>query len=602
MITREEAQLFAKYLRPYKNQIGKISVLAVICAFFEAVNLGALVPLLQMLNSSTAPGGTFWDILRSFFGLFGLELNFVNLLIVMGIIFLIGQVILYHKKLIQTTLWFAFSADLKMTVFKKLLNTDIRYHYSERSGKFIDILNRQIEYATTSIFAVTEILTFVFFILVYLAILVYISLPLTIICLIIAISCLYFLNFQIKLSKIIGIRSNEITIHMNEFITERLGLLKLVKVSSTENLEVGKLQKISDEYIKDRTEFRMNGVKIETSFQIIIFALALSILYISVIILNLPIAMLLVFIFILIRLTDPLRQINAQRHELGGELATLEMIDQTMRETAAHETIINGTMRFETVKNQIELSHINFSYFESNPVIREVSFTIKRKEMVAIIGESGGGKSTIVDLIIRLIEPDTGKISIDGTDIRCFDIREYHRKIGLVSQDSYIFNDSVLNNICYGSDTISMERAVDAAITANAHDFIMQLPEGYHSGLGERGVTLSGGEKQRISLARAIYKNPEILILDEATSALDSETERVIQQAIQSIKNKYTIIVIAHRLSTIKNSDKILVIENGQVAETGTHSELITKNGSYANYYNIQYKSAHVNDENDGKK
>jgi ABC-type multidrug transport system fused ATPase/permease subunit len=595
VITREEAQLFAHYLRPYKYQIGKVSVLAVICAFFEAVNLGALVPLLQMLNSSTAPGGTFWDILRSIFGLFGLELNFVNLLIVMGIIFLIGQVLLYHKKQVQTNLWFAFSADLKMSVFEKLLNTDIRYHYSERSGKFMDILNRQIEYATTSIFAVTEIVTFIFFIFVYISILIYISLPLTIICIIIAISCLYFLNFQIKQSKVIGIRANEINIRMNEFITERLGLLKLVKVSSTESLEVGKLQKISDEYVKDRTDFRMNGVKIETSFQIIIFALALSILYISVIILNLPIAMLLVFIFILIRLTDPLRQINAQRHELGGELATLEAIDRTMRETAAHETISSGTQKFETVNDQIELSHVIFSYTDSNPVIKDVSFTIKRKEMVAIIGESGGGKSTIVDLIIRLIEPDTGNISIDGIDIRNFDIREYHRKIGLVSQDSFIFNDSVINNICYGSDTISMERAIGAATTANAHDFIMQLPEGYHSGLGERGVTLSGGEKQRISLARAIYKDPEILILDEATSALDSDTERVIQQAILSIKNKYTIIVIAHRLSTIENSDKIVVIENGQVAETGTHKELIDKSGSYAKYYHIQYKSAHSN-------
>jgi ATP-binding cassette, subfamily B, bacterial MsbA len=601
MITQQEAQLFVRYLRPYKFQIGKISILAVVCAFFEAINLGALVPLLQMLNSSSAPEGRFWDILGSIFGFFGIELNFVNLLIVMGIIFLIGQVLLYNKKLIQINLWFAFSADLKMNVFEKLLNTDIRYHYSERSGKFMDILNRQIEYATTSVFAVTEIVTFIFFISVYTAILVYISLSLTIICLIIAISCLYFLNFQIKQSKHIGIRANNINIRMNEFITERLGFLKLIKTSSTEHLEVGELQKISDQYVKDRTEFRMYGVKIETTFQIIIFALALSIIYVSVIVLNLPIAMLLVFVFSLIRLTDPLRQINAQRHELNGELASLEKIDETLRETAVHETIKNGTIKFETVHNLIELSHVNFTYTTANPTIKDVSFTIKRKEMVAIVGESGGGKSTIVDLIIRLIEPDNGEISIDGTDIRNFDIRQYHQKIGVVSQDSYIFNDSVLNNICYGSNSISMERAVEAAITANAHDFIMQLSHGYHSVLGERGVTLSGGEKQRISLARAIYKNPEILILDEATSALDSETERVIQQAILSIKNKYTIIVIAHRLSTIENSDKIIVIENGQVAEAGTHNELLAKKGSYAKYYNIQYKSAQTNVQCDVK-
>jgi subfamily B ATP-binding cassette protein MsbA len=591
MITRKEAELFLHYLRPYKLPIGKISLLAIVCAFFEAVNIGALVPLLQLLNSPTDPGGMLWVTLKKLFGFFSIELNFVNLLVVIGIIFLIGQVLLYRKKRMQANLWFTFSADLKKTLFEKLLTTDIRYHYSENSGKFIDILNRQAEYATTSVFAVTDIFTNIFFIIVYTSLLLYISVDLTVICLIIAISTLYLLNILIRKSKQIGLRCNDTNIMMNEFITERLGLLKLIKIFSTETQEVEKLKKITDQYTKNNTDFWMNGVKIETSFQIIIFSLALSILYISAIVLYLPIAMLFVFIFILIRLTDPLRQINAKRHELGGELASLEKIDQVLRETRVHETIKSGMMTFETVNDRIELNHIHFSYTNSVPVIKDISFCIKKNEMVALVGASGGGKSTIVDLIIRLIEPDSGEIAIDGMDIRTFDIHEYHRKIGFVSQDSYIFNDSILNNICYGTGNVSMDKAVEAAITANAHDFIMQLPDGYNTELGERGVKISGGQKQRISLARAIYKDPEILILDEATSALDSEAEKIIQQSILSIINKYTIIAIAHRLSTIENADKILVIENGQVTETGTHKQLIAASGTYAKYYNIQYKS-----------
>jgi subfamily B ATP-binding cassette protein MsbA len=378
---------------------------------------------------------------------------------------------------------------------------------------------------------------------------------------------------------------------MNELITERLGLIKLIKIFSTASVEAKKLKIITEQYTKNNTDFWMNGVKIETSFQIIIFGIALSILYISAIELKLPLAMLLVFIFTLIRLTDPLRQINAKRHDLGGQLASLEKIDQTLCEAADHETIKSGRMKFETVNDRIELSHIHFSYTDSIPIIKDISFSIKKNEMVALVGASGGGKSTIVDLIIRLIEPDSGNIAIDGMDIRNFDIREYHRKIGFVSQESYIFNDSILNNICYGTGNVSMDKAVEAAITANAHDFIMQLPDGYNTELGERGVKISGGQKQRISLARAIYKDPEILILDEATSALDSEAEKIIQQSILSIINKYTIIAIAHRLSTIENADKILVIENGQVTETGTHKQLIAASGTYAKYYNIQYKS-----------
>jgi subfamily B ATP-binding cassette protein MsbA len=600
MITRKEAELFLHYLRPYKSQIGKISLLAIVCAFFEAVNIGALVPLLQLLNSSSEPGGMLWDNLKKIFGFFSIELNFVNLLVVMGIIFLIGQLLLYSKKRMQAHLWFTFSADIKKSLFEKLLVTDIRYHYSEKSGKFIDILNRQAEYATTSVFTVTEIFTNVFFIIVYTLLLLYISIDLTIICLIIAISTLYLLNFLIKKSKEIGLRCNNTNIIMNEFITERLGLLKLIKIFSTEEQEIEKLKKITTQYTRNNTAFWMNGVKIETSFQIIIFTLALSILYISAIVLTLPITMLLIFIFILIRLTDPLRQINAKRHDLGGQLASIEKIDQTFRETQAHETIMTGSLPFETVSDRIELNHISFSYTDSVPVIKDISFSVYKNEMVALVGASGGGKSTLVDLIIRLIEPDTGKIMIDGIDIRTLSIQDYHRKIGFVSQESYIFNDSILNNICYGTENISIEKAITAAKTANAHDFIMQLPDGYQTELGERGVKISGGQKQRISLARAIYKDPEILILDEATSALDSESEKIIQQSILSIKNKYSIIAIAHRLSTIENADKILVVENGQITETGVHKNLIAENGTYAKYYNIQYKSTHNSGPSEG--
>lgn len=600
MITKEDALLFTHYLRPYKIRIVKISLLAIVCAFFEAVNLGALVPLLQILNSSTPPGGMLWDTLTSAFNLLHLELNFINLLVVMGIIFLIGQVILYRKKRMQANLWFSFSSDLKNTIFKTLLETDIRYHYTERSGKFIDILNRQAEYAATAVFAATEIMTYLFFIVVYTIILLYISVSLTLICLTIALSCMFLLNFLIRRSKVIGIRCNDTNILMNEFITERLGLLKLVKIFSTEQEEIEKLETITRQYTKNNTDFWMNGVKIETFFQIIIFGIALSILYISSVVLSMPLALLLVFIFILIRLTDPLRQINAKRHDLGGELASLGKIDLTLREATTRDTIKSGTAPFVTVNNEIALNHLTFGYTKSVPVIKDFTTTIRKNEMVALVGASGGGKSTLVDLIIRLIEPDTGTITIDGMDIRSFDIRDYHRKIGFVSQESYIFNDTILNNICYGAGDVSLERATEAARSANAHDFIQQLPSGYSTMLGERGVNLSGGQKQRIALARAIYKKPELLILDEATSALDSESEQVIQQSILAIKNKYTMIAIAHRLSTIENADRILVIESGTIIESGTHAELIAKNGLYTKYYNIQYGSSKTEESDAG--
>lgn len=592
MLNRKEIRLFLNYLHPYRFWIVKISLLAIICALFEAINLGAIVPLIQILNTSEEPGGFLWNILKTVFGLAGLELNFINLLIVMGILFVIGQCILYMKKRMQANLWFRFSADLKKQLFSQLLTTDIRFHYMVKTGKFIDILNRQVEYASSSVFAATEIITYLFFIVVYSAILLYISVELTVICLFIAVSSLYLLSTLVVRSKEMGIRTNEINIRLNEFITERLALIKLIKTVSAENLEVKKFDDLTKEYTKNNTDFWMNGVKIESFFQIIIFSIAILILSISTLVLSLPLAMLLVFIYILIRLTDPLRQLNARRHEIAGELASLEKIDLTLQESREQDSIRSGTSPFTSLNDRIDFDHVWFAYTQSKPVLRDISFSVHKNEMVALVGASGGGKTTIVDLIIRLIEPDSGSIKIDGTDIRSFNLSDYHAKIGFVSQESYIFNDSVLNNICYGAASVSKEQAVEAATIANAHEFIQQLPAGYETELGERGVLLSGGQKQRIALARALYKKPHILILDEATSALDSEAEKAIQQSILSIKNKYTMIAIAHRLSTIENADQIIVIDGGQIAETGTHAELISKGGVYARFYTIQYKSA----------
>ena len=585
----QEFRLLKSYIAPYKVKLATISLLAVVCAFFEAVNLGSLVPLIQMMGGSTEPGGTLWSFLESVFAFFGLELNFFNLLAVMAILFIIGQVLLYQKKKMQANLWFRLSADLKEKIFSKILSADIQYHYSQKTGQFNDILTRESEYAATSVFAVTEIFTFIIFILFYTAMLLYISVELTVICLIVAGCTLYFLNTMIAYSKTLGTRAVETSMRLNEFISERLNLVKLIKTFSTENLENQRFRNITLQYADDNTSYLINGIKIETVFQVIIFTIAIVILYISTFVFQLPLAIVLVFIFILVRLTDPLRQLNAQRHQLAGELASLEKIDGVLLASSTASTIQDGKSDFSGFSGSIQFKEVNFSYTPSSPTLNNVSFTIGKNEMVALVGASGGGKSTIVDLLIRLIEPDQGAVLIDGTDIRNYHIGSYHNKIGFVSQESYLFNDTAINNICYGASDCDPGRAVAAAKIANAHEFITGLPKGYDTELGERGMKLSGGQKQRIALARALYKDPSVLILDEATSSLDSESEKVIQQSIADIKHKYTIIVIAHRLSTVENADSILVIEKGEVVEKGVHSDLLKSGGTYAKYYQLQH-------------
>lgn len=585
-----EIRLLYKYILPYRPKVILIAVLAAFCALFEAINLSALVPLLQLMETQNNPGGTLWSILQSVFSLVGIPLNFTSLLAVMTVLFIFSQCLSYLKKKLQNNVRFRFNADLMNKVFGSTLCADLNYHHSHRGGAIIDVINREADQATTSIFVISEIFSYSLLILVYCALLLYISVAMTAICIIIAVSCLIMLNFLIVRSKRIGIVIVDIISNMNQFLHERINLLKVIKTFSMEPLEQEKFQEISEAFSRRNYDFMMNGVKIEILFQIVIFILAISVLYISISVLNMPLALLLIFLFILIRLTDPLRSLNSQRHLITGELASLEKIDEILTELKHSITIENGDLLFTQFADRIILDGIDFSYIPDNPVITNVSFEVKKNEMVALIGASGSGKSTMADLIIRLMDPAKGEIRVDGINIKKFDLSSYHRKIGIVSQESYIFRDSIANNIYYGSDFISTEKMIESAKLANAHDFILKLPEGYETLVGEKGVTLSGGEKQRISLARALYKDPEILILDEATSALDSESEKVILDAIGKIKNKYTIIAIAHRLSTIENADRIIAIEKGKIMESGTHARLMQEKGIYWKYYSMQFE------------
>lgn len=243
------------------------------------------------------------------------------------------------------------------------------------------------------------------------------------------------------------------------------------------------------------------------------------------------------------------------------------------------------------VKGDVRFNDVSFAYNENEEVLSHVSFEVKPGEMIAFVGPSGAGKSTVASLLPRFYDATNGSITIDGQDIRKVTLDSLREQVGIVPQETVLFNGSVYDNILYGRLDATREEVEAAAKAANAHDFIMQLPDGYETMLGDRGMNISGGQRQRISIARAILKNPQILILDEATSALDTESERVVQEALDRLMVGRTSFVIAHRLSTIKNADKIMVLEKGQLIEQGNHDELMAMDGLYAHLYKIQYRS-----------
>ena len=296
-----------------------------------------------------------------------------------------------------------------------------------------------------------------------------------------------------------------------------------------------------------------------------------------------------VFIALFSQLLSPIKLIASALARIQKGIAAFERVDNLLSQVPAIQEVSNP-FPLDSFEDRIVFDDVHFRY-DTEDVLKGISLDIQKGQMVALVGPSGAGKSTLADLIPRFYDPFKGKIFIDDHNIRLVSLANLRGLIGHVSQEGILFHDSVLNNIAYGIEDPQLSSVVEAAKIANAHDFILQLPEQYHTIIGERGTKLSGGQRQRIAIARAILRNPSILILDEATSSLDTESERLVQDALERLMESRTSIVIAHRLSTILKADQILVLEKGEIVERGTHSQLLQASGLYKRLYDLQFEA-----------
>ncbi|MZV95536.1 ATP-binding cassette domain-containing protein, partial [Escherichia coli] len=376
-------------------------------------------------------------------------------------------------------------------------------------------------------------------------------------------------------------------------LDETLGGLRVIKAFIAEN-------KMSARFSKTNNDFRdaMNEMVIRQSSAhpmsefLGTCVIVIVLLFGGALILNtnyapMDAATFIFYLIILYSIINPLKEFSKAFYNIPQGLASMERIDMILK-AENHITELAQPLPLKAFEDRLEFKNVSFSYIEGRPVLNHINLTVPKGKTIALVGQSGSGKSTLVDLVPRYHDVSEGALLIDGKNVKDVSIHSLRSLIGNVNQEAILFNDTFYNNITFGVENATMEQVIEAAKIANAHDFIMETEKGYDTMIGDRGGRLSGGQRQRVSIARAILKNPPILILDEATSALDTESERLVQEALERLMKSRTTIAIAHRLSTIKNADEICVLYEGEIVERGTHDELIALNGYYKKLNDMQ--------------
>ncbi|AFY81625.1 ABC transporter ATP-binding protein [Oscillatoria acuminata] len=483
--------------------------------------------------------------------------------------------------------------DIRLNALQLLLEIDIDYYSKTKLGDIINYVNQEVSRCASAIRIGVRTLTNAMTVLIFVGILILISWQLTIVSTLLLLLVPVISQFVIRRSKEYGKILSEKSRAYTSALIEVLNGIRLVKSTGQEQPEYEKLKELIEEREKAEMQSQVNYSIIGPMNELSGLVVILCIIVVGRIIFSNQVdalsTLLLTYLFVLSRVVPMIGQLNNSRSEFANVIPSTIIVSEFLRKDDK-PLMKEGTEAYRKLENGIHFDNLSFSYSgHKDVVLKDVDLWLPKGTTLALVGGSGAGKSTLADLLPRFYDTTKGRITIDGKDLREFDVRSLRKSMGIVSQDTFLFNDSVRNNIAYGRPDATDQEVIEAAKLANAYEFIMNLPEGFETPLGDRGILLSGGQRQRIAIARALLHNPDILILDEATSALDTVSEHLVQQAIERLSRDRTTLVIAHRLSTVKNADQIAVLDKGQVVETGTHDELLSKNGYYAKLYSMQF-------------
>jgi subfamily B ATP-binding cassette protein MsbA len=605
-----------RYLKPYSRSVALSILYSLFFSAFSGVSIYLTIPLLETLFGSggatpvsqvTATGTSIlpdWLVgLKDQLSQGFRELVFrpdptqslLNICVVIIIAFLLKNLFGYLQSNLMTKIEQSLVTDLRNDLYRHIHQLPLAYFTHERTGNLISRIMNDVTVVNSGISATfNTLIKEPMLVVVYLAITLMLSWKLTL---------MAFIVFPLVLLiiSLIGRRVHRESGMVQERIADLTSVLhetisgvKVVKAFGMEDFENRKFADKGNAYL--RTVLRVTQVRnLASPSTEFLSALAGGVIiwYGGLQVLGheaMKASEFLGFLFALFQLMPPIKELSTVNNRVQEATAAGKRVFEIL-DTEPNIRDVPDAVKLYGFREQLEFRNVSFRYDEGDLVLVDISFAIKKGEVIAVVGPSGAGKSTLVDLVPRFYDPTSGSILIDGVDLRTAELKSLRDLIGIVTQETILFNDTVRNNIAYGLEDCPLERVVMAAKAANAHNFISEMPSGYDSVIGERGVKISGGERQRLSLARAILKNPPILILDEATSALDTESEILVQEAIERLMAGRTSIVIAHRLSTIKHADRILVIEAGRIVETGKHDDLVgNEHGLYRKLYQLQFR------------